>query len=138
MIAWHLRSEPLAPVGVAGSGEVARRLGEAALRRDDAALASLRAVAGDGLLVILGQESALPWVDGALYLGNDPRAPSLLLSTLRAPSVPLELFQTAAQRKLGGADAIAVIAEHGLLVPLASARPIARDLLCDWLAKAAS
>ena len=34
------------------------------------------------LPTMLGAAEALPWVDGVIYLGRDPRAPSLLLPNM--------------------------------------------------------
>ena len=65
----------------------------AARRRIDAG-AELRAAAGDGWLLILGDD--LPWADGCVYVGHDG---PLLLPTTRALDRP----PTWSRRALGGA-----------------------------------
>jgi hypothetical protein len=136
VIDWQLRSDPLTPTAVVGQAGVARALGRAILRRDDDALARLTAVAGDQVLLVLGEEAMLPWVDGVLYLGRDPEAPSLLLSTLRRPSCSLALFERAVVRKLRTEGVVALV--DSLIVPASSARPIDRGTLEKWLAREGS
>src|SRR2546421_12248969 len=94
-VTWRSRQSPLTPVAVAAQGEAARLLAGRLLARDDADLARLQGVAGPGLLVISGEEGALPWVDGAIYLGRDTEASALLLPTTLEPSVPLPLLERA-------------------------------------------
>lgn len=73
---WHRREPPLPAVAVLGVGAVATALAAATHRRlaDGAAL---RTVADPEYLVVLGEEDALPWVDGARYLGWDGAALTL-------------------------------------------------------------
>lgn len=124
---WLPREPPLNPIALAGIGAVAEALLRRLLRLDDSALASLSGVRGPGLLLILGEESALPWVDDAVWLGRDPAAPSLLLPTAWAPAVPLDLYERAVRaRALTAAGALAVLPRPGLLVPTGAARPLDR------------
>ncbi|MCB9694928.1 MAG: hypothetical protein H6736_24245, partial [Alphaproteobacteria bacterium] len=62
-VGWSLRDVPLAPVGMLATGAAAARLAERVSRRRD-----LRGVVTDDVLVVLGTD--LPWVDGAVYLGE--------------------------------------------------------------------
>ncbi|NUP45806.1 MAG: hypothetical protein HOW97_00610 [Catenulispora sp.] len=73
---WHRREPPLPAVAVLGVGAVATALAAATHRRlaDGAAL---RTVADPEYLVVLGEQDALPWVDGARYLGWDGAALTL-------------------------------------------------------------
>ena len=64
---------------VVASGAVAKALGRRLVELDDAALRPLAAVAGNDLIVVLGEAAALPWADGVVYLGRDESAPDLLL-----------------------------------------------------------
>jgi hypothetical protein len=73
---WQRREPALPAVAVLGIGPVAAALAELTytLLADGA---SLRTVADPDYLVVLGEEAALPWVDGARYLGWDGSALTL-------------------------------------------------------------
>lgn len=144
-VTWRPRPAPLDPVGLAVRGEAARMLARRLLARDDEALARLAGVAAPGLLVVLGDAADLPWVDGAVYLGRDADAPSLLLPTAREPSAPLPLVERAllARARAGAADGTgametsppyAVLVDPPLLASTLAARPIERPVLEAWLA----
>ena len=73
---WQRREPALPAVAVLGIGPVAAALAE--LTHDLLADgAPLRTVADPDYLVVLGEEAALPWVDGARYLGWDGSALTL-------------------------------------------------------------
>jgi hypothetical protein len=140
-VTWRPRPAPLDPVGLAVRGEAARTLARRLLARDDEALARLAGVAAPGLLVVLGDAADLPWVDGAVYLGRDADAPSLLLPTAREPSAPLPLVERAllARARTAGAaieasPPYAVLVDPPLLASTLAARPIERPVLEAWLA----
>jgi hypothetical protein len=103
------------------------------LLRDADTLANFKAVGAPGLLVILGAETALPWVDGVVYLGHDAEAPSLLFPTSLEPSVPAALLERSltATHKLRGPCAL--LLDPPAIIPLAEARTLARDSLVKWL-----
>src|SRR5438445_398801 len=133
-VTWHPRTIPLAPVAMAAQGDAARQLAQRLLNREDETLALLRGVSGQNLLVILGEETRLPWVDGAIYLGHHADAPTLLLPTALEPSVPLALWERALQRHAPDlAPPIAALPGTHTLLSLAAARPIARETLLRWL-----
>jgi len=129
---WGPREPPLPPCGLAARGEVARALAKKLLARPDDALASLRGVAGKGLLVLLGDAEDLPWEDGVVYLGRDEAAPSLLLPSHLAPRVSAALLERAFLARAPGAP-LAVLVEPPALVPAGSARQLARAALAAWL-----
>jgi hypothetical protein len=105
---------------------LARRL----LAFDEAEAAALRGVAGPGLLALLGEAASLPWVDGILYLGEDPAAPGLVLPTTRFPSVPPALLDRALRARFPDlAPPLAVLPAEQRLFSLAGARPVARARL---------
>ena len=87
-VTWSDREPPLIACAVAAWANVAQRLAHRLLELDDVALGRLAGVSGKNTLVLLGDEADLPWVDGVLYLGRDPDAPSLLLPTRMQPAVP--------------------------------------------------
>jgi MoxR-vWA-beta-propeller ternary system domain bpX5 len=133
-IDWEPRAEPLAPVAVAALGPAAQLLARRVLAGEDEALVRLRGVAGDRVLVLLGEAEALPWADGAVYLGQEASAPGLLVPTTRAPAVPLPLFEQALRRRFGDlAPPLAVLVADVVVLSVAEARPVARDLLQAWL-----
>jgi hypothetical protein len=102
--AWRPRPVPLAPRAALGRGPVGERLAGVAGAR-----AGLELVRFPDAVLVLGPEAELPWVDGVEYLGIDPRAPSLLVPTHRAPTVPIDLL------------ARALIEGRGLVPPIAIA-----------------
>lgn len=134
-VVWRPRTTPLDPVGVAARGEVARSLAQRLLARDDQTLARMSGAAAPELLVVLGEAADLPWADGAVYLGKDAAAPSLLLPTTREPSVPLPLVERALARATDAPPPLAVLLDPPLLASLQSARPIVRATLQSWLEK---
>jgi hypothetical protein len=128
------RTDTLDPVAVIGTGPVARALAQRLLRLPDAALAALRGVAGDGLVALIGEAAALPWVDGVVYLGRDADAPRLLLPTTLRPAVAVEVFERAIARQAGKlASPWAVLVAPPRVIPLADARPVERAHVHRWL-----
>jgi hypothetical protein len=131
-VRWRPRSLPLEPVAVAGVGAVALALGRRAARAEDAVLAGWSGVRGPDVLVLLGPAASLPWVDGAVYLGRDALAPSLLLPCALEPDVAPALFARALEAERAQAP-LAVLPSAGLLVPVGAAAPVARASLSVWL-----
>ena len=86
-----------------------------------------------GLLVILGEEKWLPWIDGVVYLGHDSESPSLLVPTNLEPSVPAALLQRSLSAVHKQSGPCALLLDPPSIVPLAEARTIARASLVKWL-----
>jgi hypothetical protein len=124
---------PLVARAVVGAGEASKRLGRRLAELGEDSLHALAAVAGDGLLVVLGDQDALPWVDGVVYLGRDESAPSLLLPTALAPTVPSALLEIAVRRIVARAAPVAMLPSLARLVPCGAARSIDRALLKAWV-----
>jgi hypothetical protein len=138
-IGFRPRAEPLVPTAAAARGDTARALAERLLARDDDALARLAGVAGDDLLVVIGARDELPWIDGVVYLGKDPAAPSLLLPTALAPDVPAGLFERAILAHVKGAvPPIAVLCDPPVIAGTGAARPIRRRELLRFARGAAT
>ena len=131
-VAFRPRATPLAPVAAAARGPAAAALAERLLARPEAALATLSGVSASGLLLVLGDAGALPWIDGVVYLGRDPAAPALLLPTALTPDVPAPLFERAVLARVPAAP-VAVLVDPPALVSTTAARPIERALLADFL-----
>jgi hypothetical protein len=136
-VRWAPRATPLSALAVAGVGPVALALARRALATEDAGLSAWRGVAGAGVLVLLGDTERLPWVDGVVYLGRDAAAPSLLLPCNLAPDVAPSLLERALLARVPGGTPLAVLPGVEWLVPVGAARPVARETLAGWLAKAA-
>ncbi|MBZ4420437.1 hypothetical protein [Myxococcus sp. RHSTA-1-4] len=133
-VRWGPRSEPLEPLAVAGEGPVALALARRVLSEDDARLASWSGVAGPGVLVLLGPAESLPWVDGAVYLGRDSAAPSLLMPCALAPNVASSMLERALLARVGmEGTPVAVLPASGHLVSVGAARPVDRATLTAWL-----
>jgi len=112
---------------------VSLALARRALGAGEEHLGAWHGVAGAGVLILLGGTESLPWVDGAVYLGRDPAAPSLLLPCALAPDVAPALLERALVAHAGGATPLAVLPRSGQLVPVGAARPVARETLSAWL-----
>jgi hypothetical protein len=131
-VTWRPRFAPLAPLGVAARGTAATSLAHRLLRDPDS-LSLFKAVGAPGLLVILGEDQRLPWVDGVVYLGHDKQSPSLLFPTNLEPSVPAALLERslAAVHNLRGP--CAVLLDPSAIIPLSEARTLAHASLSNWL-----
>ena len=132
-VRWTPRDTPLPARAVVASAAAAKALGRRQAALDDAALRSLAAVAGDGVIVVLGEAAALPWVDGVVYLGRDESAPDLLLPTALAPTVPVAVLEVAIRKLVRRASPVAVLPSPARLIACGSARTIDRALLATWL-----
>jgi hypothetical protein len=132
-VTWSPRSEPLAALAVAAVGPVSLALARRALGADEKQLGAWNGVAGSGVLVLLGATESLPWVDGAVYLGRDPAAPSLLMPCSLAPDVAPALLERALVAYAAAGTPLAVLPRSGQLIPVGAARPVARETLAAWL-----
>jgi hypothetical protein len=131
-VTWRPRATPLVPIGVAARGAAATSLAHRLLRDPDS-LSHYKAVGAPGLLVILGEEKRLPWVDGVVYLGHDPESPSLLSPTNLGPSVPAALLERSLAVANKQRGPCALLLDPPLIVPLSEARTVARASLMKWL-----
>lgn len=130
---WTPRDAPLEARAVVASGAAAKALGRRLAALDDAALRTLAAVAGNDVIVVLGEAAALPWADGVVYLGRDDSAPDLLLPTALAPSVPVPVLAAAVRTVVPEASRVALLPSPARLIPCGAARSIDRALLAAWL-----
>lgn len=133
-IAFEPRSEILPPAAVVATGEAAHALAARLTHMTDERLAVLRGAAGIGVLAILGEADALPWADGAIYLGRDPATPRLFMPTMLRPNVAPDIFERAvAHRMAGQAAPWAVLTDPRRIFSLAAAGSIGRDSIQHWL-----
>lgn len=133
-IGFSPRTDILDPIAAVGLGEVARALGERLLRLTDEELFALRGLVAHQLVLVLGQSESLPWVDGVVYLGRDPRAPRLLIPAMLQPVVAVDVFERAIARHVSTLPSPwAVFTSPPRVISVAEARPIERGLLETWL-----
>ncbi len=136
-VTWSDREPPLPACAVAARGDVARRLASHLLELDQSAMGRLSGVAGKNSIVLLGDETNLPWVDGALYLGRDPLAPSLLLPTRIEPAVPAaNLLERALLNRFSKYKLpLAILPETLTVISCYEASPVTRSRVEKWLAE---
>lgn len=133
-LAWLPRAEPLPAVAAFALGPAARPLGERLLRLPAAQQRRLRGVAGRGVLAVLGDTADLPWIDGVVYCGRDPRAPLLLVPTHRQPSVDVALLERAVLARHRNLTPPLLLADSAL-VPMGEALALAEAALTRALAE---
>jgi hypothetical protein len=86
-------------------------------------------------LLIFGEADALPWVDGAVYLGRHAQAPRLLVPTALVPDVPYRLLERALfARRPEAREPSAVLLDPLRLVDASSPRAFDVASLERWLA----
>jgi hypothetical protein len=132
---WQRREPALRAAAVLGIGPVAAALAEVAhgMVADGAAL---RLVADPEYLVVLGEETALPWVDGARYLGWDGGA--LTLTTHRVLPAP-DLWREAALAA-GTADAgsLVIVLPDQVLIAAGDEAAVAAEVAREAAREAAA
>lgn len=137
-LAWQPRAAPRAVTALAAEGPVAAALRLRLLSLPDEALSALRGVASADRIILLGAAPRLPWIDGLIYLGRCPEAPTLLLPTALDATVPIGLLERALAARLAPlAPPFALwpsLRGETLACSLAEARPLDRALLSRSLA----
>ena len=119
------REDPLDPVCVVGIGAVGRALARVVRARISHDGERLSGMVARDIVLFMGEAGRLPWVDGVLYLGRDPRAPRLLLPTQQGPSVPIDAFERAIRRRAPHlAGPLAILLEPARILSVAEARPV--------------
>ena len=129
MISFFARPTPLTAVAIAARGPHVRTLFAKLRALSDEQLARFSGVRANDAAIILGPADALPWFDGAQYLGAHG---GLLLPTWAEPSVHSALLERALRQSVPPGP-IAVLLDTldaaPLVVPLAAARPLSRERL---------
>ncbi|MBL8921961.1 MAG: hypothetical protein JNJ54_24135 [Myxococcaceae bacterium] len=127
------RHDALAPRAVVGQGVVAKTLAARLLVLPEPQRRQLRVVSVDQLVIAVGPEDALPWVDGARYLGAEPHAPGMLIPTLSETEPAAPLVERALRRAHALPEGPFAVLSLSTLVPLARATPISRAALAGQL-----
>lgn len=115
-VEWQLRGKALTASAVVGVGSIANTLAHR-LIQDPEHLC--KGIITNDLLLVEGAANELPWVEGALYLGEDSKAPSLFMPTTLCPDKPIALVQRNLRKKAAIASgAIAVLPHEYLLIDM--------------------
>jgi hypothetical protein len=131
------RRVPRPATAVAGVGAARLALLHRLVALGDQRRGQLRVAAGADVVIVLGPTDALPWVDGAQWLGADDDAPSLLLPTALDPSWPLDLLQARVLSARGGrTGAVAVLAASKRLIATGPASGIDVEVVREVIAAA--
>jgi hypothetical protein len=122
-IDWHKRDLPLTPL----AAMVPRNEVEALLKRDLAT--GLRALCVGDTLIVFGKTDDLPWCHGVRYFGRDALAPTLLLPTHSAPTIPVELFERCIRRRYSFSGPLLIDRQARRVVGLTAERPLTKAAL---------
>ncbi|KJH68051.1 hypothetical protein [Chromobacterium violaceum] len=133
-IAWHWQPVPesniAAPQAAVAFGDAAERL----LKRLETMPAERRSAlmlsAGEGLLVALGPEHALPWVESVEYARPDDSVRQLWLPTKWQPDVSTDALATALNIR-SPVWPMLLWRQPALIIPLNRQWPAGDDLLAD-------
>lgn len=120
---WRPRSEPLSAQAAVAWGEVARQLHARLQGLPAQQAARLQLTANAQVLLVLGAEADLPWVEGIQYAAPDPVAPQLWLPTHWQPEVSAELLAQAL-RSRSTASPLLLWHQPRALVPLHRQLPL--------------
>lgn len=130
------RTEPLSARAVVAEHDVARRLASRLLTLDEATRHQLRVVVTKDLLVALGPEEVLPWVDGVRYLGAEPQSQAMLLPTTRETTPSSVLVERALRRTHQLPAGPFALLSFERLVPLGRSVPVSAHALAPLLESA--
>lgn len=132
---WREREQALRPAGLVAPRLLARALLAGLAQRDADALQGLSAVATSSMLVLLGEEAKLPWLDGVRYCAPAPEASGLWLPTGRAPALPPDLVHEALRQRTGQSQLLLwPEPAPAVVLGLDGALPLQQKVL-DWLAR---
>jgi len=133
---WCPVSEVATPRAAVAWGVAARQLHQRLTQLDEAQRASLQATANRDVLIVLGEASELPWVDGVAYAAPSVAAPALWLPLHWQPDVPEDLLGRALERQYGRKPLL-LWREPSTVVPLDRQLPLSARLLASiadhWL-----
>jgi hypothetical protein len=130
VLAWERRTQALTPAGMVTRGDVTQRLLAQLATASEAELANLSVVATRELMVLIGANDDLPWIDGARYCAPDPQVATLWLPTTLAPTLPPDLLRRSAAPR-AGAGALLLWHDPEQFVPLHAPRSLT-PMLRDW------
>lgn len=131
-IEWQNRAVSLDPCAVTASDEAAVNLAQKLLRLDDESLENFQGAGAKSLIFIAGRGDALPWADGAIYLGRDARISALfLLPTTVEPKISIDLFKLVLEKKFR--HKLPCVVLPGKIISFGAAKKLSRAVLEKWL-----
>ena len=135
---WSHRDEPLAPVAAWFETRLLELLRLRLLSFTQTRLALLNVIVAREGVLILGDADALPWIDGAIWLGRDEAANELLQPTLWQTDVPSILLRQACFRKTKSEVALLYPCSNEMtyILPIETAEPLTSCLYPDSMVDA--
>ena len=126
---WRPRTEALPAQAAVAWGAAARTLHARLRQFEPEQQAGLSATASRELLIVVGEGSALPWVDGVAYAGPCNEVPGLWFPTLEVPDLPADLIARSLQRHHQGRQPLLLWARPEAVLPLDRLLPLSPALL---------
>lgn len=134
VLAWNRRPEALAPAGMVAEGAGMAALVRKLHTASEDTLARFTLVTTRDMVILLGDGSQLPWIDGARYCAPDPLVQTLWLPTTMQPALPPDLLRRGASTRAGDGPLL-LWDDPEQFLPLDQARTITPALLA-WLTEA--
>jgi hypothetical protein len=126
---WQLNNDPVVPVAVVAWNDVVPRLFNH-LRQNLSKydLSKYQFVKSDNFVVIIGESSLLPWVNGVQYAMIDSQEPRLWLPCHAKPSISLFLLAEAIGYKFK-CEQMLLWDQPKAVIPLAKKWPLTKEFL---------
>lgn len=101
------------------------------LKYSDQRLSELRGVWNHSFVVLIGEESALPWLEQVSYYGNHPHSPHLYTPTQLVCSLSHDIVQRLVLAQYGNGNYV-LDPEEKRIIPLHQARIVDREFLLSF------
>lgn len=131
VVAWEACTDAPRPAGLVVAGPLMAVALSQLRQRGADQLRQLSAVATRDLLVLIGADTALPWLDGARYCAPSPHARNLWIPTHLTPQLPTDLIESSLIERAGSSPVL-LWHEPEQTLPLAGALTLTPTFL-DWL-----
>lgn len=134
---WRKRAQPLLPVAGWFCVDLVEALRVRLAGFSQERLEQLRVVVAQEGILVFGEASYLPWINGAVWLGRDDAAPELMQPTLWETDLPAVLLQQACLKKTGCAVALIYASNDSstLMVPVDVAKSLVFWLYPEGIAE---
>lgn len=126
---WQPNNELKTPVAVIAWYDTVKQLLFYLLQNSaDCDLAQFQFVKGENFIVIIGQSSQLPWVDGVQYAMSDSQEPQLWLPCHVKPSISTTLLSKAISYKFAHQHVL-IWDNPRVVIPLDRKWPLTKEFL---------
>lgn len=126
---WQPNNDTVAPIAVVAWNDVVTSLFNHLLaEQNNNDLSQYQFVRGDDFVVIIGQSSLLPWVDGVQYAMFDSHEPRLWLPCHAKPSISVSLLAKAILHKFG-CEPVLLWDQPKVIIPLKQMWPLTKEFL---------